>query len=490
MAINYSSNNDIIIPTQDKTTYRGLSGDDTYIITNAINPGAEINIVDTDGNNIIQLTDGIIISSSKFSSTAFQLVLSNGSEITINSSHRNFYEIGGNQTAGIIVGQNNYADFAINFGINSFPTNGVINGRSNLTIEGDKIIPNKKSFSWQLKNPESIGLDTNEVENLMDFIKSDTSNTQAAILIKGSDIISEYYADGYNEESLVTSWSVAKSFTSTIIGIAIDEGYIESIEDPITKYLPEWRGQDQDKILLKHLLSMRSGMEDHGFVYILPDMVSHALDREVIRPPGEVFRYSNEDSMLLGEIIENATGVSFQEYADKKLFNLIDVNETWWSDQSGNTITYSSIDMTPREFAKFGLMIAQEGSWQNQQIVSEEWINISTTKYDDLMPYGFQWWTSETSKIDYPFFSAKGLDGQLIYIWPEIDLVLVRFTDYKKIGNQESSIVRISSSDGFEASYQQTETGNLNTIKLEELLYDVGDNLVMTADLTNISDFG
>ena len=94
MAINYSSNNDIIIPTQDKTTYRGLSGDDTYIITNAINPGAEINIVDTDGNNIIQLTDGIIISSSKFSSTAFQLVLSNGSEITINSSHRNFYEIG------------------------------------------------------------------------------------------------------------------------------------------------------------------------------------------------------------------------------------------------------------------------------------------------------------------------------------------------------------------------------------------------------------
>ena len=156
MAINYSSNNDIIIPTQDKTTYRGLAGDDTYIITNAINPGAEINIVDTDGNNIIQLTDGIIISSSKFSSTAFQLVLSNGSEITINSSHRNFYEIGGNQTAGIIVGQNNYADFAIIFGINSFPTNGVINGRSNLTIEGDKIIPNKKSFSWQLKNPETV----------------------------------------------------------------------------------------------------------------------------------------------------------------------------------------------------------------------------------------------------------------------------------------------------------------------------------------------
>ena len=146
--------------------------------------------------------------------------------------------------------------------------------------------------------------------------------------------------------------------------------------------------------------------------------------------------------------------------------------------------------MTPREFAKFGLMIAQEGSWQGQQIVSSDWVELATSKYDDLMSYGFQWWTSETEEIDYPFFSARGLDGQLIYIWPETDLVLVRFTTYKKVGNQESSVVRINSTGDIEASYQQTETGNLNTIKLEELLYDVGDNLVMTSDLIITNDFG
>ena len=429
MTINYSSDNDIIIPTQHNTTYRGLAGDDIYIITRAISDGAKINIVDTEGTNIIQLTEGLSISSSKFASTAFQIILSNNAEITISSSHKNLYEIGGNATTGLIVDQNSYEAFISHFGINS-------------------------------------------------------------LLIRGSSIIAEYYADNFDKNSVVTSWSVAKSFTSTLIGIAIDEGYINSIEDPITDYLPEWKNQDQDKILLKHLLSMRSGMEDHGFVYVVPDMVSHSLDRDIIRPPGVAFRYSNEDSMLLGEIVQNATGMSFQEYADKKVFNLIGADETWWTDQEGNTITYASIDMTPREFAKFGLMIAQEGSWQGQQIVSSNWVELATSKYDDLMSYGFQWWTSETEEIDYPFFSARGLDGQLIYIWPETDLVFVRFTTYKKIGDQDSSVVRVNSVGGLEASYQQTETGNLNTTKLEELLYDVGDNLIMASDFITVNDFG
>ena len=490
MTINYSSDNDIIIPTQHNTTYRGLGGDDTYIITQAIGDEAKINIVDTEGTNIIQLTEGLSILSSKFASTAFQIILSNNAEITINSSHKNLYEIGGNVTNGLIVDQNSYEDFIVYFGLNSLPSIKSIKGSTNVIIEGGELITNNKIFSWKIMNPESAGLDTSEVNDLMDFVKSEGSNTQAAILIRGSSIIAEYYADKSDKDSIVTSWSVAKSFTSTLIGIAIDEGYINSIEDPITDYLPEWKGQDQDKILLKHLLSMRSGMEDHGFVYVVNDMVSHSLDRDPIRPPGTAFRYSNEDSMLLGEIVQNATGISFQEYADKKLFNLIDVDETWWTDQEGSTISYASIDMTPREFAKFGLMIAQEGSWQGQQIVSSNWVELATSKYDDLMSYGFQWWTSETKDIDYPFFSAKGLDGQLIYVWPETDLVFVRFTTYNKIGDHDSSVVRINSSGDLEASYQQTETGNLNTIKLEELLYDIGDNLIMASDLISVSDFG
>ena len=169
MTINYSSDNDIIIPTQHDTTYRGLGGDDIYIITRAISDGAKINIVDTEGTNIIQLTEGLSISSSKFASTAFQITLSNNAEITISSSHKNLYEIGGNATTGLIVDQNSYEDFISFFGINSLPSLKSIKGLTNLIIEGEKLITNNKIFSWEVKNPESVGLDTNEVNDLIEL---------------------------------------------------------------------------------------------------------------------------------------------------------------------------------------------------------------------------------------------------------------------------------------------------------------------------------
>ena len=487
MTVNYSSGNDIIVPTSNNESYRGLDGDDIYIISNAIPKQSSITIIDTSGKNIIQLTNELEISSSRFSRDSIRIELSNGATITINGSDKFFFEVGGNITAGINVAQKNYDEFLSLFGVRERPFIGIVDGDKNLKIKEENLVSNNKSFSWTSRSPESIGLDKTEVNNLMDFIKTPEFNTQAAILIIGNKIIAEFYDESYDETSLVTSWSVAKSFTSTLIGIAIDEGFIKSIDDPITDYLPEWRGKDQDHILLKHLLSMQSGMEDHPFagVVFAYDMVDYSLDREIIDQPGKVFRYSNEDSMLLGEILKNATGFSVQEYADQKLFNILDVDDKWWTDQAGNTITYASLDMTPRDFAKFGLMIAQDGNWENKEVVSSGWLDIATESYNELAPYGFQWWTSgDINNKEYDFFSAKGLDGQLIYIWPEIDLVLVRFTKYQHVGDKDITIVN------FPSTYQNTESGNLPTIKLEELIYDVGDNLIMTSDFISVSDFG
>ena len=189
--------------------------------------------------------------------------------------------------------------------------------------------------------------------------------------------------------------------------------------------------------------------------------------------------------MLLGEILENATGFSVQDYADKKLFNILEIEDKWWTDQAGNTVTYAGLDMNPRDFAKFGLMVAQDGKWENKEVVSSEWLETATNNYNDLAPYGFQWWTSNSpDEKEYNFFSAKGLDGQLIYVWPEIDLVFVRFTKYQHVGDKESSVVN------FPTSYQNTESGNLPTVKLEELLYDIGDNLVLNNDIIVTNDFG
>ena len=486
MTINYSSGNDIIIPTNN-TTYRGLQGDDIYVISKAIPSDSSLSIVDTSGKNIIQLADGLEILSTKFSSSAFQITLSNGAIINISAADKNSYEIGGNITSGIEGEQKNYLEFSKLFGIQDFPKSGSVSGNANLVIKETSFSSNNIDFSWIEKSPESIGLDTIEVNQLMDFVKIPEFNTQAAILIQGNYIIAEYYGEGYDKSSLVTSWSVAKSFTSTLIGIAIDEGYISSINDPITDYLPEWKGKDQDNILLKHLLAMQSGMDDHPLAGVVfsTNMVKYSLDRDVLRPPETAFSYSNEDSMLLGEILENATGLSVQDYADKKLFDILDVEDKWWTDQAGNTVTYAGLDMNPRDFAKFGLMVAQDGKWENKEVVSSEWLETATNNYNDLAPYGFQWWTSNSpDEKDYNFFSAKGLDGQLIYVWPEIDLVFVRFTKYQHVGDKESSVVN------FPTSYQNTESGNLPTIKLEELLYDVGDNLILNSNTIVTNDFG
>ena len=487
MTINYSSGNDIVIPTINNTTYRGLSGDDTYVISRAISANSSITIIDTKGLNIIQLTDGLIISSSKFSSDAFKIILSNGASILVNGAFNFDYEVGGNITSGTIVDKKNYLEFSKLFGIESLPDSGLIDGDVNLVVKKENLNSDNKDFTWIEKTPESIGLDAIEVNQLMDFVKIPGFNTQAAILIQGNNIIAEYYGEGFDKTSLATSWSVAKSFTSTLIGIAIDEGYINSINDPITDYLPEWKGKDQDNILLKHLLSMQSGMDDHPFAGVIfsTDMVKYSLDRDIARPPEKAFSYSNEDSMLLGEILENATGLSVQDYADTKLFDTLNVEDKWWTDQAGNTITYASLDMTPRDFAKFGLMVAQEGKWENKEVVSSGWLESATISYNDLAPYGFQWWTSDgTDEKEYNFFSAKGLDGQLIYVWPEIDLVFVRFTNYEHVGDKNSSVVDISN------SYQNTDSGNLPTSKLEELLYDVGDNLIMESAIIVTNDFG
>ena len=141
-------------------------------------------------------------------------------------------------------------EFSKLFGIQDLPKSGSVLGDTNLVIKEISLSSNNIDFSWIEKTPESIGLDSIEVNELMQFVKVSGFNTQAAILIQGNNIIAEYYGEGYDKVSLATSWSVAKSFTSTLIGIAIDEGYINSINDPITDYLPDWKGKDQDNILL------------------------------------------------------------------------------------------------------------------------------------------------------------------------------------------------------------------------------------------------
>tara|TARA_B100000953_G_scaffold69289_1_gene55752 strand:+ start:600 stop:2489 length:1890 start_codon:yes stop_codon:yes gene_type:complete len=469
MTLNSSSSNDVIIATSNKT-YRGLGGDDTYIITKFVQNNAKINIVDTEGQNTIQLVEGLTIFSTTFASNAVSLELTNGAVITINGTDNFSFDLGGNITKATIAMSVDFPSFADSFGVLNLPEKGILQGKSGIEVSSQNLIEaSSDNFSWKLNSPESSGFRSEDVNALMNYLKTPSLSTQAAILIKGNNIIAEYYSDGFDNKSMATSWSVAKSFASTVVGVANDEGYILSVNDPITNYIPQWENTEKDTISLKQLLGMRSGMVDSVVsVYYSSDMVSQSLGRSITNEPGSVFSYSNEDSMLLGHIVENATGMKFQDYADSRLFDPLGINQTWWTDQAGNTLTYAGLDMTPREFARFGLMVAQEGRWQGQQIVSSSWLDMATQTYDDIANYGFQWWTSNT----YPFFQALGLDGQYIYVWPDTDIVLVRFTFYEHIG--EGSTVRVVRGDDNDISYHSTTSGNANGSILASLFNDAG----------------
>ena len=491
--LNYSYGNDIVV-TKSSDTYRGLSGDDIYIISKGLRPNSDITIIDTSGKNTIQLVDDINFIQTKFTKDALQITISNNTKITINGADKFQFELSGNITNAKEGSLYSFDEFTILLTQEKNINENIVSINKSFTVNEGSLLINENVFSWNIVSPKNLGIEPSRVKELIDYIKEPSLNTQAAILIKGNNIIAEYYAEGYNKYDLVTSWSVAKSFSSTLIGIAIDEGYINSVDDSISLYLPEWKTEPQENISLKYLLGMRSGMDDHpGLgVYFQSDMVNYSLDREISREPGIAFSYSNEDSMLFSRIIENATSFDFQEYADTRLFDKLDIKETWWTDKSGNTLTYAGLDMTPREFAKFGLMIAQEGKWLDEQIVSQSWVKEATTEFDNLASYGYQWWTSTISESglgmfrqdDYPFFSALGLDGQYIYVWPEKDLVLVRFTKYQHQGNIESSVV-----DTGAGTYHGTESGNMIITKLEDLFYAIGDNLEDQI-IPTFSDFG
>ena len=230
MAINYSQNDDVVVPN-NSYVYRGLEGDDIYILTSQITSEKKISIVDTKGLNKIQFVDNFQFKETKFAKNAFQITLDNNSIITINSAENFSYEIGANATNNERGITYSYDELAVILGFENLPQIGAIENQSSYEVIDDELKIKINEFKWNIKKPESVGLESSEVDKIMDYIKTPSLNTQAAILIKGNSIVSEFYADGYDKDDLVTSWSVAKSFSSTLIGIAIDEGYINSVDD-------------------------------------------------------------------------------------------------------------------------------------------------------------------------------------------------------------------------------------------------------------------
>lgn len=285
------------------------------------------------------------------------------------------------------------------------------------------------------------------------------NQTQAFIVIRDGTVVYENYFNHTQRDSMVTSFSVAKSFTSALTGIAIDEGYINSVDDPITMYLPEMGERDPrfHDITVRDLLRMASGLEYEEFRPLLfnsddiltsyyPDQRKISLENtHIIDPAGEYFHYNKYHPQLLGMIIERSTGMPVTTYLQTRLWDplAMEFDGSWSTDSKSSDFERMETGVNARaiDFAKFGALFLNNGNWQGKQVISEAWVKESTQPYlpqnydayysewFHSLPgeayYQYMWWGMKREGVEYDF-SAEGDKGQYIYVSPQNNLVIVR----------------------------------------------------------------
>mgnify|MGYP001295029788 FL=1 len=293
----------------------------------------------------------------------------------------------------------------------------------------------------ETKNPNDLGINQSNIDNLFNLSFQDDS-TQSVALLKNGYLIGERYADGFTKDSYGTSWSMAKSFYAALILISIDKGEIKSLDEKASNYLTFF-DDERSAITIRQLLNMSSGLRypdhQHETMFFRKDHLEYSRNIKLEKEPDTLFEYNNVNSMLLGEILEVATGKKADILLEERILNKIGVEKkTLWRDEAQNVLTYCCIDMSARDYAKFGQLFSNGGSWDGEQIISKELVD-ETFQYvwdtpnwwtDEKRGYSLHWWVSrytEESKI----FNASGRFGQYIFVDPKNDIVFVRITKYK-----------------------------------------------------------
>ena len=342
-------------------------------------------------------------------------------------------------------------------------------------------------LSYPVRNPKNGKKKADYT--LEEYLDKETK-TSAFLVIRNDTLLYEKYFEGYDQETRLPSFSVAKSFTSALVGIAVEEGKIESVQDPVTKYLPELTPLDSnwDQLTIEHLLNMRSGIKFNEENYVNPyssiaDLyISHNIFRQVkkakfIHPPGTRRYYSSLDTEILGVVLERALQRPIAEYLEEKIWGPCGMESpaTWDMDSKKNRVTkvFCCLNVVARDYAKFGRLYLNQGNWNGVQVVPKEWVRKSILPNFDNGCYQYQWYSGgktykfqskEDNPEEYqpypdsltaakaitlpdhqrvvqyrgkennwairvccgPNFYAVGIFGQEIYVVPEENLIFVR----------------------------------------------------------------
>jgi len=287
----------------------------------------------------------------------------------------------------------------------------------------------------------------------------------AFLIIKDQKILFEKYWDGYDENSLSNSFSMAKSVISLMIGIAIDEGKIESVNQKVVDVFPAFNTSEANaNLTIKDVLTMSSGLnwdESYGSLYSTTteayygkDIYNQIVGLEVVEEPGKQFKYLSGNTQLLGLIIQSATGELISNYASEKIWKKIGAkNPALWSldRENGTEKAYCCFNSNARDFARIGQLVLNNGIWDSTRIVSSDYILESTTPVNYLVDdegktvdfYGYQWWIMHYNNYEIPY--ARGILGQYIFVLRDQNAIVVRLghkRDEEQIGPHRKDAVK------------------------------------------------
>jgi CubicO group peptidase (beta-lactamase class C family) len=309
---------------------------------------------------------------------------------------------------------------------------------------------------WKVSTPAGEGLDPMLLAELY-FNAAKLETLYGLLVVKNGRLIAERYFNEGSVDQLSGRQSATKSFVSALVGIALDQGYLSSVDQKMMDFFPELADQITDprkgQIRIRDLLQMRGGYPDEEQTPLYLDImffsgnwhwVPHIVDFPLTGDPGTKFQYSNLTSHILGVIVARACNMDLKSYAQANLFSPMGAEVGGWStDADGYNMGQGEIYVTARDMAKFGLLYLNDGVWEGSQVISAEWVGDSLKRYTkDIklggwltsrygyfrdIGYGYQWWSAQVG--DHKFDYACGHGGNYIILLNDLDMVIVTTAD-------------------------------------------------------------
>lgn len=299
-------------------------------------------------------------------------------------------------------------------------------------------------------------LDHNYFENYMN-----SQRVKGIIAIHNDRVILEKYAEDVNEKTLWTSYSVAKSIASMLVGVALKNGDIGSMDDPLGMYIPEFEGKDYGKVTVKQLLSMTSGINwnedyvdpnsDVAQMYQKPcvgdeaHILTYMKDMKLNHEPGKFWNYSTGETDLVGILIQKASGKSLGAYLSEHIWQPYGMESCayWLADECSNlNIGGSGLSASLRDYARLGSLMLLDGKIDGESIFAEEWLAGATQPMyntGEEGAYGYLWWVNPDGS-----YLAQGIFGQMVYINPKHNLVVAQMAAWPHAGSEELSASRVN----------------------------------------------